>query len=205
MAAAMDAENRRREVAGPLRGWVRCCRWSSRRPVPVSASGTWTCRSSARVTRSRRRSPRRCTRHTGRRGRCTPGPRSPAGYALGVSQPALRHVTDLGADGLFIEGPSVPAADAFTVVSPPARPGLLARLLGRLLRRRPVNVPAFASGARGQHSGEAGPSRSCMCSNRAMGVHRPNWWCYPGVGAGRDRLAADATHAAVTSSTVASR
>ena len=53
---------------------------------------------------------------------------------MGVSQPALRHVTDLGADGLFIEGASAPAADGFTVVSPPARPGLLARLLG-LLRR----------------------------------------------------------------------
>jgi hypothetical protein len=55
-------------------------------------------------------------------------------YVLGVSQPALRHVTDLGADGLFIEGRSAPVADAFTVVSPPARPSLLARLLGRLRR-----------------------------------------------------------------------
>ena len=51
-----------------------------------------------------------------------------------VSQPVLRHVTNLGADGLFIEGRSAPAADAFTVVSPPARPSLLARLLGRLRR-----------------------------------------------------------------------
>jgi hypothetical protein len=57
-------------------------------------------------------------------------------YPLGVSQPALRHVTDLGADGLFVEGASVPAADAFTVVSPPARSGLLARLLGRIRGRR---------------------------------------------------------------------
>jgi hypothetical protein len=54
-------------------------------------------------------------------------------YVLGVSQPALRHVTNLGADGLFIEGASAPAADPFMVVSPP-RPGLLSRLRG-LLRR----------------------------------------------------------------------
>jgi hypothetical protein len=45
-------------------------------------------------------------------------------------------VTDLGADGLFIEGASVTAAGGFTMVSPPARPGLLARLLGRIRSRR---------------------------------------------------------------------
>jgi hypothetical protein len=59
-------------------------------------------------------------------------------YPLGVSQPALRHVTDLGADGLFIEGVSAPAADPFMVVSTPSRPGLLSRAraaLGRLRRR----------------------------------------------------------------------
>ena len=55
-------------------------------------------------------------------------------YVLGVSQPALRHVHDLGDGTLFIEGRSAPAADAFTVVSPPARQSLLARLLGRLRR-----------------------------------------------------------------------
>jgi hypothetical protein len=58
------------------------------------------------------------------------------GYAPGDVRTALRHVTDLGADGLFIEGASVPAADGFTVVSPPARPSLLARLLGRIRGRR---------------------------------------------------------------------
>jgi hypothetical protein len=52
------------------------------------------------------------------------------GYAPGGIETALRHVTDLGADGLFIEGASAPAADPFMVVSPPARPGLLARLRG---------------------------------------------------------------------------
>ena len=55
-------------------------------------------------------------------------------YVLGVSQPALPHVTDLGAEGLFIEGTSAPAADGFTVVSAPSRPSLLSRLLGRLRR-----------------------------------------------------------------------
>ena len=54
-------------------------------------------------------------------------------YPLEVSQPALRHVTNLGADGPFIEGASAPAADPFMVVSPP-RPGLLSRLRN-LLRR----------------------------------------------------------------------
>jgi hypothetical protein len=56
------------------------------------------------------------------------------GYPADTHQPALRHVTDLGADGLFIEGRSAPPADGFTVVSPPARPSLWARLLGRLRR-----------------------------------------------------------------------
>ena len=55
-------------------------------------------------------------------------------YPAGTHQPALRHVTNLGADGLFIEGASAPAADAFTVVSEPSRPSLLSRLLGRLRR-----------------------------------------------------------------------
>ena len=68
------------------------------------------------------------------------GPRSPVyadpmigglGYAPGGIETALRHVTDLGDGTLFIEGASAPAAGGFTVVSP-ARPGLLARLLGRL-------------------------------------------------------------------------
>ena len=58
------------------------------------------------------------------------------GYTPGDIQTALRHVTDLGADGLFIEGRSGPVADAFTVVSPPPRPSLLARLLGRIRGRR---------------------------------------------------------------------
>jgi hypothetical protein len=56
------------------------------------------------------------------------------GYPADTHQPALRHVTDLGADGLFIEGRSAPPADGFAVVSPPARPSLWARLLGRLRR-----------------------------------------------------------------------
>jgi hypothetical protein len=57
-------------------------------------------------------------------------------YPAGTHQPALRHVTNLGADGLFIEGASAPAADGFTVVSAPSRPSLLSRLLGRFRRPR---------------------------------------------------------------------
>lgn len=57
-------------------------------------------------------------------------------YPAGMHQPALRHVTSLGADGLFIEGASAPAADGFTVVSAPSRPSLLSRLLGRFRRPR---------------------------------------------------------------------
>jgi hypothetical protein len=57
-------------------------------------------------------------------------------YPAGTHQPALRHVHDLGDGTLFIEGRSAPAADTLTAVSPPARPSLLARLLGRLRRGR---------------------------------------------------------------------
>ena len=57
------------------------------------------------------------------------------GYGPGDVQTALRHVTDLGADGLFIEGASAPAAEPFMVVPPPPRPGLRARLRGLLHRR----------------------------------------------------------------------
>ena len=58
-----------------------------------------------------------------------------AGYShpLNLAQPALRHVHDLGDGTLFVEGRSA-GADPFTVVSPSARPSLLARLLGRLRR-----------------------------------------------------------------------
>jgi hypothetical protein len=45
-------------------------------------------------------------------------------------------VTDLGDGRLFIEGRSAPAAEPFMIVSPPARPGLLARLVGKLRGRR---------------------------------------------------------------------
>jgi hypothetical protein len=54
-------------------------------------------------------------------------------YSAGTDQPALRHLVNLGADGLFIEGASAPP-DGFTVVSAPSRPSLLARLLGRFRR-----------------------------------------------------------------------
>jgi hypothetical protein len=37
-------------------------------------------------------------------------------YPAGTHQPALRHVTDLGADGLFIEGARAPAARPDVVV-----------------------------------------------------------------------------------------
>ena len=57
-------------------------------------------------------------------------------YPAGTHQPALRHVHDLGDGTLFIEGRSAPAADGFTLVSPPARPSLLSRLLGKFRRPR---------------------------------------------------------------------
>lgn len=57
------------------------------------------------------------------------------GYPLGISQPARRHVADMGADGLLIE-PYGNGQQPYTAVSPPAaRPSLWARLTGRLRRR----------------------------------------------------------------------
>ena len=50
--------------------------------------------------------------------------------------PIRRHVTDLGDGTLFIEGRGARAADPFTVVSAPSRPGPLRRLLGRIRGRR---------------------------------------------------------------------
>jgi hypothetical protein len=60
------------------------------------------------------------------------------GFVGGRQEPAVRHVTNLGADGLFIEGRPAPAADVVTVASAPSRPGLLSRAraaLGRLRGR----------------------------------------------------------------------
>jgi hypothetical protein len=57
-------------------------------------------------------------------------------YPAGAHQPALRHVTNLGADGLFIDSTGAPAADGSTVVSAPSRSSLLSRLLGRFRRPR---------------------------------------------------------------------
>jgi hypothetical protein len=61
------------------------------------------------------------------------------GYQANVHQPALRHVMDLGADGLFIEDRSgAPVGDVVAVAAAPSRPGLLSRAraaLGRLRRR----------------------------------------------------------------------
>jgi hypothetical protein len=55
------------------------------------------------------------------------------GFQGGRSEPAVRHVTDLGADGLFIEGRSAPAASPWTLISPPAGRQSLFR---RWFRRR---------------------------------------------------------------------
>jgi hypothetical protein len=73
------------------------------------------------------------------------------GFQAGRGEaPIRRHVTDLGADGLFIEGASAPVADGFTVVSP-ARPGLLSRLRGLL--RRGSRRPRSAAGRCGTGPG----------------------------------------------------
>jgi hypothetical protein len=57
-------------------------------------------------------------------------------YPHPAARPALRHVHDLGDGTLFIEGRSAPAPDGFTLASPPARPSLWSRLLGKLRRPR---------------------------------------------------------------------
>lgn len=54
------------------------------------------------------------------------------GFTAGRAEPPVRrHVTDLGDGTIFIEGASAPSGDGFTVVSPPPKPGLLARLFRR--------------------------------------------------------------------------
>ena len=86
-------------------------------------------------------------------------------YVLGVSQPALRHVTDLGADGLFIEGASAPAANPYPWC--------------------PRHGRACCRGCAGYCAGASRRPRCrccdrlCTCSNRVVGVRRPAWWCYP--------------------------
>jgi hypothetical protein len=59
------------------------------------------------------------------------------GFAGGRNEaPIRRHVTDLG-DTLFIEGRSGPAADPYVVISPPAaKPSLWARLRAGLRRHQ---------------------------------------------------------------------
>ena len=64
--------------------------------------------------------------------RCLRSPGIPA--PLGVSQPALRHVTDLGADAAVHRGRQRTGGGSVHGGVPAARPGLLARLRG-LLRR----------------------------------------------------------------------
>jgi hypothetical protein len=49
------------------------------------------------------------------------------GFVAGRQEPAVRHVVNLGADGLFIEDRPVPAGDVVTVASAPPRPDLLSR------------------------------------------------------------------------------
>jgi hypothetical protein len=107
---------------GPVPVLVFCCRWSRLHRVPLSASGTWTY---PVIGEGYDQQAEIATAVHKAYGEARPVYAGPAfagdSCVLGVSQPALRHVTNLGADGLFIEGRSAPAADALTVVSPPAR------------------------------------------------------------------------------------
>ena len=132
---AEDAENRRREIAGASPGLGALL--PMEQPPSGAGVGIWDVDMPV-IGEGYDQQPEIAAAVHKAYGEARPSYAGPAvagdGYPLGVSQPALRHVTDLGADGLFIEGRSAPAAGAFTVVSPPARPGLLARLLGRLRR-----------------------------------------------------------------------
>jgi len=49
--------------------------------------------------------------------------------------PIRRHIANLGADGLFIEGASAPAADPYVFATAPARPSLWQRITGKLRRK----------------------------------------------------------------------
>ena len=134
MAQAMSAEDRRREVAGASPGLGALL--PLEQPPSGAGTGIWDVDMPVIGEGYDQQAEIATTVHKAY-GEARPVYAGPAvagdSYVLGVSQPALRHVTDLGADGLFIEGASAPAADPFMVVSPP-RPGLLSRLRG-LLRR----------------------------------------------------------------------
>jgi hypothetical protein len=134
MAQAMAAENRRRELAGQSPGLgalvslpdVPYGPGVGLSDVPLPPVGESHHQAAPRVPQ-----------------RKSYGPASPVyadsligglGYTPGDIQTALRHVTDLGADGPLIGGRSAPAAPAVDVVSAPARPGPLRRLLGKLRR-----------------------------------------------------------------------
>jgi hypothetical protein len=142
MAAAMDGENRRRELAGQAPGLGALL------PLPQPPAGpgvgTWDVpgldvqgegyTSGAPAAAAQVYVPHG-TPVFGARPHYAGPEVAGIGHPLGIAQPSLRHVHDLGDGTLFIEGASAPVdAYGFTVVSPPARPGLLARLLGRLRR-----------------------------------------------------------------------
>ena len=132
MAAAMAAEDRRREVAGASPGLGALL--PMEQPPSGAGVGIWDVDMPVTGEGYEVQAEIAAAVHKAY-GEARPvyaGPEAPGdSYPLGVSQPALRHVTDLGADGLFIEGASAPAADGFTVASAPSRPSLWSHLFRR--------------------------------------------------------------------------
>ena len=140
MAAAMDAEDRRRQLASQTPGSGVAL------PLPQSPAGPGVGLSDVpmpAIGEGYDQAAEVAAAVHKAYGPGRPGYADPLvggiGYPADVHQPALRSVVDLGADGLFIEGRSgAPAGDVLTVAAAPSRPGLLSRAraaLGRLRRR----------------------------------------------------------------------
>jgi len=137
MAAAMDAENRRRELAGQSPGLGALLPLEqppagpgvglSDVPLPVVGEGYVVQAEIAAAVHKAYGAARPQYAHPLVGG---------IDYPVGIDQPALRRVTNLGADGLFIDGHSAPPADRVTVVAAPSRPSLWSRLAGKFRRRR---------------------------------------------------------------------
>jgi hypothetical protein len=136
MAAAMDAENRRRELAAQAPGLGALMHLGQ----PPAAHGVGISDipdSEVKGEGYAVTAPLTAAQVS------SYGPGSPVyadpsvggyGFQGGRSEPAVRHVTNLGADGLFIEGRSAPVAAAVTVLTAPGRPSVWSRLRGRLHR-----------------------------------------------------------------------
>ena len=163
MAAAMAAEDRRREVAGASPGLGALL--PMEQPPSGAGPGIWDVDMPV-IGEGYEVQAEIATAVHKAYGEARPVYAGPAvageSYVLDVCQPALRHVTDLGADGLFIEGTSAPAADPFMVVSPPRGRGC-GRGCGA----------CFITGAgerpRSLRSGDRGAPSPCLAGRRHPG------------------------------------